>query len=52
MTEYGHLLRMDEACSNFLLEALQPDITYQDTNRRKTVTPEQRLSYTLWQQVS
>ena len=44
MTEYRCLLRMDEACFNFLLEALRPDITYQDTNRCKAVTPEQILS--------
>ena len=44
MTEYRRLLRMDEECFNFLLEALRPDITYQDTNRRKAVTPEQQLS--------
>ena len=44
MTEYCRLLRMDEDCFNFLPEALRPDITYQDTNCRKTVTPEQRLS--------
>ena len=44
MTEYRRLLRMDEECFNFLLEALRPDITYRDTNRRKAVTPEQRLS--------
>ena len=44
MTEYRRLLRMDEECFNFLLDALRPDITYQVTNRRKAVTPEQRLS--------
>ena len=44
MTEYLRLLRMDEDCFDFLLEALRPDITYQDTNRRRAVTPEQRLS--------
>ena len=44
MNEYRRLLRMDEACFNFLLEALRPDITYQDTNCRRAVTPEQRLS--------
>ena len=43
MTEYRRLLRMDEECFNFLLEALRPDINYQDTNRCKAVTPEQRL---------
>ena len=45
MTEYRRLLRMDEECFNFLLEALRPDITYRDTNRRKAVMPEQRLSH-------
>ena len=35
---------MDEASSQFLLEALQPDITYKDTNCHKAVTAEERLS--------
>ena len=44
MSEYRRLLRMDEDCLNFLLEALRPDIMYKDTNCHKAVTPEQRLS--------